>query len=90
MKLTPKPVHRCYTCLLNLGKTCWEYACPRRQWERPPCRGFANAELYRQFREWQEAPHVKTRKQLRRETFRTRVRKMPARRFRKPGTRSSQ
>ena len=70
MRYTPKPVRRCNTCLLNLGKTCWKFACPRREWERGRCFGFENKALYRQFREWQEAPHVKTAKQLRREAFR--------------------
>lgn len=71
MKLGPKPVHACYTCLLNLGDHCWKYICPRRQWSRKKCRGFENPSLYRRFREWQEAPRVKTRQQLRQEIFRT-------------------
>ena len=70
MRYTPKPVSRCYTCLLNLGKTCWKFACPRREWERGRCFGFEDDELCRQFHEWQEAPQVKTAKQLRREAFR--------------------
>ena len=70
MRYTPKPIRRCNTCLLNLGTTCWKFACPRREWERGRCLGFEEDELYRQFREWQEAPHVKTAKQLRREAFR--------------------
>ena len=71
VKIGPKPVHRCYTCLLNLGSHCWKYACPHRQWNRKKCPGFDNAVFYRQFRKWQEAPHVKTRKQLRQEAFRS-------------------
>ena len=70
MRYTPKPIRRCNTCLLNLGATCWKFACPRREWERGQCFGFENEVFYRQLREWQEAPHVKTRKQLRREAFR--------------------
>ncbi|MFH1476459.1 MAG: hypothetical protein ABIH24_03050 [Verrucomicrobiota bacterium] len=70
MRYTSKPMRRCNTCLLNLGAVCWKFACPRREWERGRCQGFENDELYRQFREWQEAPHVKTAKQLRREAFR--------------------
>ncbi|MBU0714548.1 MAG: hypothetical protein KJ964_04245 [Verrucomicrobia bacterium] len=70
MRYTPKPIRRCNTCLLNLGTTCWKFACPRREWERGRCFGFEEDELYRQFHAWQEAPHVKTAKQLRREAFR--------------------
>lgn len=71
MKIGPKPVHPCYTCRLNLGDHCWKYACPRRQWSGKKCPGFNSEALIRQFREWQEAPHVKSRRQLRREIFRT-------------------
>lgn len=70
MKSGPKPVHQCYRCLLNLGDHCWAFACPRRQWRGRKCPGFENEELYRQFREWQEAPHIKTRRELRQEIFR--------------------
>jgi len=70
MRYTPKPICRCNTCLLNLGATCWKFACPRREWERGRCFGFEEEALSRQFREWQAAPHVKTAKQLRREAFR--------------------
>ena len=70
MRYTPKPIRRCNTCLLNLGAACWKFAYPRREWERGQCFGFENDALYRQFHEWQEAPHVKTAKQLRREAFR--------------------
>ena len=89
MNTGPKPVHFCYTCLLNLGDHCWKYAGPRRQWSRKKCPGFDNKILYRQFREWQEAPHVKTRKDLRRDAFRAsqaepviHFRKVRAKRFR--------
>ena len=71
MKYGLKPVHACYTCPLNRGDHCWKYVCPHRQWSRKQCPGFDNAILVRQFQEWQEAPHVKTRKQLRQESFRT-------------------
>lgn len=70
MKLSSKPVHACYTCLLNLDAECWEYVCPRRQWNGRRCPGFENETLYQQYRDWLEAPHVKTRKQIRREAFR--------------------
>lgn len=70
MKFSSKPVHQCYTCLLNLGDQCWEFDCPRREWSGRKCPGFENEELYGQYRVWLEAPHVKTRKQLRQEAFR--------------------
>jgi len=40
------------------------------EWSEKKCPGFENKELYLQFRAWREAPHVKTRKQLRQEAFR--------------------
>ncbi|MBI3987358.1 MAG: hypothetical protein HY343_10580 [Lentisphaerae bacterium] len=70
MKGGPKPVRRCYTCLLNLGDHCWKYECPRRQWDGRTCPGFENDELYRQFREWLDGPHIRTRRQLRRKDIR--------------------
>lgn len=89
MRIGPKPVHGCYTCLLNLGDQCWKYAFPRRQWSRKKCPGFENENLYRQFRDWQAEPHVKTRRQLRQEAFRSPKaepkilsRKLRAKRFR--------
>jgi len=71
MKSGPKPVRKCNRCLLNLGDHCWTFVRPRFQWNRKKCPGFENEELYRQFNKWQEEPHVKTRKQLRQETFRS-------------------
>gem|GEM_PF-1197149 len=72
MRLGPKPVKRCYRCLLNLGDHCWKFPCPRLQWgDRKKCPGFENAELYARFRQWQEAPRVKTRRELRQEMFRS-------------------
>ncbi len=70
MRIGPKPVHGCTRCPLNLGNHCWAYAWPRRQWHHRICPGRGNAALHRQFREWQEAPQVKSRKQLRQEAFR--------------------
>ena len=87
MRYTPKPICRCNTCLLNLGTTCWKFACPRREWERGRCFGFEDDGLYRQFHEWQEAPHVKTRKQLRREAFRQNPSVSRVHHFRKAATR---
>jgi len=52
------------------GHDLLEIRLPAPEWERGRCLGFEEDELYRQFREWQEAPHVKTAKQLRREAFR--------------------
>jgi len=89
MRYTPKPIRRCNTCLLNLGATCWKFACPRREWERGRCAGFENEALYRQFREWQEAPHVKTTKQLRREAFRPKPAAARLRYSRKTGGRKN-
>ena len=71
MKSGPKPVRKCYRCLLNLDDHCWVFTSPRLQWSRKKCPGFENEELYRQFGKWQEEPHVKTRKQLRQEIFRS-------------------
>ena len=65
MKRSSKPVRQCHACLLNLGKVCWVYAQPRRQWRNRRCPGFENPALYNELTEWQAAPHVKTRKQLR-------------------------
>ena len=72
MRDRPKPVRRCHACPLNLGDHCWQYSCPRRQWARGRCPGFEDPLLLRDFRAWQEAPRIKSRKQLRREAFRGR------------------
>jgi hypothetical protein len=75
MRVTGKPVHQCYSCLLNLGDHCWLYRHPRSQWSSGrKCPGFENEDVYFQFTEWQKQPHVKTRKELRREVFRMRKR----------------
>ncbi|MDD5484319.1 MAG: hypothetical protein PHP98_11840 [Kiritimatiellae bacterium] len=71
MKRGPKPVGKCYRCRLNLGDHCWAFAFPRLQWGGRKCPGFENEKLYRQFAEWQDAAHVKTRRQIRREKFRS-------------------
>ncbi len=73
MRFSSKPVHQCYTCLLNLSGQCWEFDCPRRQWSGKRCEGFENETLYAEYRAWLEAPNVKTRKQLRQEAFRNRT-----------------
>lgn len=71
MKQTAKPVHKCYSCVLNLGDHCWLYKYPRGQWSRKVgCPAFGDEDIYSKFREWQEKPKYKTRKELRREFFR--------------------
>ena len=76
MKKSQKPVRRCHACRLNLGDSCWIYLYPRGQWgEYKRCPGLENEDLYEQYEEWLKAPSVKTRKELRREFFRTRKRK---------------
>ena len=75
MKVSRKPVRKCHACLLNQGDHCWLYRYPRGQWRgRKRCPAFDDAEVHRRFREWQKQPTVKSRKELRREFFRTRRR----------------
>lgn len=75
MRQTSKPVHKCYSCLLNLHDHCWLYKYPRGQWRGGrACSAFENEELYDQYRTWCKQPSVKTRKELRREFFRTKPR----------------
>ncbi|MDP6490747.1 MAG: hypothetical protein QGH42_13095 [Kiritimatiellia bacterium] len=72
MKKSVKPVRKCHACLLNLGDHCWLYRYPRGQWRGGKrCRAFDDETLYTQFRTWQKQPTVKTRRELRREFFRT-------------------
>jgi hypothetical protein len=74
MRRGGKPVNKCYTCLLNMGDHCWFYQYPRGQWRSgKTCSAFENDEAYRQFKEWQKQPIVKTRKELRREFFRRKL-----------------
>jgi hypothetical protein len=80
MKKSNKPVHKCYSCLLNLGDQCWIYKYPRGQWlKNRDCPAFENEEVYKQFETWKKQPDVKTRKELRRTFFRTRRRPLPDR-----------
>ena len=75
MRRSAKPVRKCRACELNLGDRCWIYRCPRGQWRHGrTCPGYNNEQLLARFREWQKRPDVKTRKELRREFFRTRRR----------------
>jgi hypothetical protein len=75
MRRTRKPVHKCYSCLLNLGDHCWLYKYPRGQWRSgKTCRAADDAGIHKEFRKWKKQPVVKTRKELRREFFRTRKR----------------
>jgi hypothetical protein len=77
MKRSIKPVRKCHSCLLNLDDHCWKYSSPRDQWKDRACSGFENEEIYAQFREWEKQPDIKTRKELRRESFRSRGKKGP-------------
>lgn len=73
MRRSGKPVRKCHSCVLNLGDHCWLYAHPRGQWRGScHCPAMANPQVHERFREWQRQPTVKTRKELRREAFRTR------------------
>ncbi|MDI6774156.1 MAG: hypothetical protein QME60_02000 [Verrucomicrobiota bacterium] len=83
MRSSRKPVRRCHACLLNLGDRCWLFPHPRGQWQRGRwCRGFGNEERYREFRDWQKEPTVKSRKELRRDFFR--AGKKTRRRWKRP------
>ena len=75
MKKSRKPVRKCHACPLNLGEHCWVYLYPRGQWrDGRHCPGFSDAGLHASFEDWSKEPSVKTRKELRREFFRTRRR----------------
>ena len=68
-----KPIHACYTCRLNLGDHCWGHACPREQWDRRRvCPSFDNPSAYQLFVDWQKQATVKSRRELRQESFRRR------------------
>ncbi len=72
MKKSVKPVRKCHACRLNLGDHCWLYRYPRGQWRGGKhCRAYDDEALHEQFRLWQKQPTVKTRRELRREFFRT-------------------
>jgi len=80
MRRSAKPVHKCYTCLLNQGDHCWIYRYPRGQWRGGrTCRAFEDPVLYEAFRKWQKQPTVKGRKELRRDFFRVKKRLQPKR-----------
>ena len=88
MRQNIKPVRKCHSCHLNLGDHCWVYTYPYLQWRHEHrCLGFENEEKYREFDEWKKLPDVKTRKELRREFFRTKVRDVvyPRKRRRRRG-----
>lgn len=75
MRRTCKPVRSCHACLLNLGDHCWLYKYPRGQWRGGrTCPAAGDAAIHEEFRRWQKQPDVKTRKELRRELFRSRKR----------------
>ena len=55
---------------MNLGDRCWAFSAPREVWERSRnCRAFGNEAVYEMFRTWKQEPRVKTRRQLRQESF---------------------
>ena len=75
MHLTRKPIHPCYTCLLNQGDHCWGYRYPGQQWTgRRACPAFENDTAYQMFNRWRKEAHVKTRPDLRREARKPRRR----------------
>jgi hypothetical protein len=75
MRRSRKPVRKCYSCLLNLGDHCWLYKYPRGQWRSgKACRAADDVNIKREFERWKKEPVVKSRKELRREFFRTRKR----------------
>jgi len=77
MRYSIKPVHKCYSCLLNLGDECWLYAYPRGQWRGTrKCPAFGNEEIYQAYLSWRGRPAVRSRRELRREFFRVRRRKV--------------
>ncbi|MFC1498412.1 hypothetical protein ACFLS1_08095 [Verrucomicrobiota bacterium] len=62
---------------------CWLYQYPRGQWRgNRKCRAFENKDIYHEYNEWKKQPSVKTRKELRREFFRTKTRPLLGRRKR--------
>ncbi len=70
MRVTQKPVRKCYSCLLNLGDRCWLYDNPHDQWHRlHRCPGFGNQALHAEFQAWQLKPRHVTPRQQRRERF---------------------
>jgi hypothetical protein len=70
-----KPVRKCHACPLNLGDHCWSYNSPRSQWRNGRrCPGFDSEEMHRECLREQRAPHILTRRQIRREVFRARNR----------------
>ena len=72
MKRHTKPISKCYKCLLNLGKKCWKYDIPKEQWSGgKKCLGYNNPEFYEEYKKSLELPNVKTRKEIRREIFRS-------------------
>jgi len=72
MHITEKPVRKCHSCLLNLGDRCWAYQCPHEQWhDRPKCPGFENEELYAEFKEWQKNPDKPSRREQRRDHYKS-------------------
>ena len=73
MKQSRKPVRNCHSCPMNLGDHCWLYRWPRGQWRGDrSCSAREDEAALGAFHDWQKAPDVMTRKDLRRELHRQR------------------
>jgi len=64
-----KPVRKCGKCPLNQGDFCWGFAYPRGVWRKGACPAFGNEAAQGLFYSWEKDPPVKTRRQIRRESF---------------------
>ena len=49
MRSSPKPVRKCHSCGLNLGKQCGVFTSPHDQWAKGKCPGFKNEELLKRY-----------------------------------------
>ena len=75
MRINIKPVRKCHACLLNLGDHCWLYTYPRLQWrDSKTCHARENETIHGEFEAWRKRPQIKTRREMRRELFRSRTR----------------
>jgi hypothetical protein len=77
MRYGTKPVRRCHACPLNRGDSCWLFVYPRGQWrEGRSCAARDDQEIHEAYWKWERRPVVKSRKELRREFFRVKQRKV--------------